>query len=70
MYCSTLKQEGRRHLQLSIIFFKGECKRDAFINECNNDNRFEKAITKSKIVNFATESFIKKNKFKKTKKIA
>ena len=42
------------HYLLSVIS-KGECKRDTFINECNGDhNRFEKAITKSKIVNFAT----------------
>ena len=41
------------------------------INECNGDrNIFEKAITKSKIVNFATESFVKKNKSKKANEIA
>ena len=40
------------------------------MNECIGDhNRFEKAITKSKIVNFATESFVKKNKLKKANKI-
>ena len=50
---------------------EGECKRDTFINECNGDhNRFEKAITKSKIVNFSTESFVKKNKSKKVNEIA
>ena len=50
---------------------EGECKRDTFINECNGDhNRFEKAITKSKIVNFTTESFVKKNKSKKANKTA
>ena len=72
--CSTLKQEVRHHLQLIMILSvisEGECKRDTFINECNGDhNRFEKAITKSKIVNFATESFVKKNKSKKTNEIA
>ena len=58
------------HYLLSVIS-KGECKRDTFINECNGDhNRFEKAITKSKIVDFATESFVKKNKSKKANKIA
>ena len=58
------------HYLLSVIS-EGECKRDTFINECNGDhNRFEKAIMKSKIVNFATESFIKKNKSKKVNKIA
>ena len=71
--CSTLKQEVRHHLQLIMILSvisEGECKRDTFINECNGDhNRFEKAITKSKIVNFATESFVKKNKSKKANKI-
>ena len=73
MYCSTLKQEGRYRLQLSIIFVsdKQECKNNTFINECSGDhNRFEKAITKSKIVNFATESFNKKNKSKKVHEIA
>ena len=58
------------HYLLSVIS-KGECKRDTFINKCNGDhNRFEKAITKSKIVNFATESFVKKNKSKKANEIA
>ena len=58
------------HYLLSVIS-KGECKRDTFINECNCDhNRFEKAITKSKIVIFSTESFVKKNKSKKANKIA
>ena len=58
------------HYLLSVIS-EGECKRDTFINECNGDhNRFEKAITKSKIVNFATESFVKKNKSKKANEIA
>ena len=57
------------HYLLSVIS-EGECKRDTFINECNGDhNRFEKAITKSKIVNF-TESFVKKNKSKKANEIA
>ena len=37
--------------------------RDKFIEECqNNPQRFEEAITKQKISNFATESFFKKNK--------
>ena len=58
------------HYLLSVIS-EGECKRDTFINECNGDhNRFEKANTKSKIVNFATESFVKKNKSKKANEIA
>ena len=58
------------HYRLSVTS-KGGCKRDTFINECNGDhNKFEKAITKSKIVNFVTDSFIKKNKSKKANKIA
>ena len=37
--------------------------RDKFIEECqNNLQRFEEAITKQKISNFATESFFKKSK--------
>ena len=37
--------------------------RDKFIEECqNNPQRFEEAITKQKISNFATECFFKKNK--------
>ena len=48
------------HYLLSVIS-EGEWKRDTFINEGNGDhNRFEKAITKSKIVNFATESLSRK----------
>ena len=58
------------HYLLSVIS-EGECKTDTFINKCNGDhNRFEKAITKSKIVNFATESFVKKNKSKMANEIA
>ena len=58
------------HYLLSVIS-EGEWKRDTFINESNGDhNRFEKAITKSKIVNFATESFVKKNKSEKANEIA
>ena len=39
--------------------------RDRFIEECqNNPQRFEEAITKQKISNFATESFKKKKKVK------
>ena len=42
---------------------KGVNIRDKFIEECqNNPQRFEEAITKQKISNFATESFFKKNK--------
>ena len=53
------------HYLLSVIS-KGECKGDTFINECNGGhNRFEKAITKSTIINFPTVSFVKKNKSKK-----
>ena len=55
---------------LSVIS-EGEGKRDTFIDECNDDhNRFEKSITKSKIINFATENFVKKNKSKKANEIA
>ena len=54
---------------LSVIS-EGECKRDTFIKECDEDqSRFEKPITRSKIVNFATESFVKKNKSKKADEI-
>ena len=57
------------HYLVSVISQR-ECNRDTFINECSGDhNRFEKGITKSKIVNFATESFVKKNKSKKTNEI-
>ena len=58
------------HYVLSVISER-ECKKDTFLNECNDDdNRFEKAITKSKIVNFGTESIVKKNKSKKANEIA
>ena len=41
----------------------GDEKRDQFVQECQDDaNRFEKSISKTKIVNFATENFKAKNK--------
>ena len=47
---------------LSVIT-EGENKRDDYTKECNEDeSRFEKPIKKTKIVNFATENFAKKNK--------
>ena len=58
------------HYVLSVISER-ECKRYTFLNEYDDDhNRFEKAITKSKIANFATESIVKKNKSKKANEIA
>ena len=58
------------HYLLSVISER-ERKIDTFVNECNGDhNRLEKAITKSKIVTFTTESFVKKSKSKKANKIA
>ena len=56
---------------LLSVFTDGEEKRDQFIEECSEDKtRFEKSIKKSKIVNFATENFINKNKSKKAVEIA
>ena len=41
----------------------GEKQRDCFINDClKSDERFEKAIPRNKISNFASASFRKKNK--------
>ena len=55
---------------LLSVASEGERKRDAFIKECDEDeSRFEKPIKKSTIVNFATESFVKKNKSKKANQI-
>lgn len=55
---------------LSYIF-EGEKKRDNFLDECKqNPDRFEERITKSKIINFCTESFSKSNKSKKAEEIA
>ena len=55
---------------LLTVITEGENRRDAFIKECNEDPyRFEKPIKKTKIVNFATESFAKKNKSKKANEI-
>ena len=57
------------HYLLSMIS-EGECKQDSFINERSDDhNRFEKSIRNSKIVNFATESFVKKKKSKMVNEI-
>ena len=54
---------------LSVIS-EGERRRDEFMKECqDNPVRFEKSISKTKIVNFATESFNKKNKSKKATEI-
>ena len=52
------------------VISRGETKRDSFIAECGEDpTRFERSITRSVIVNFATDSFIKKNKSTKAHKI-
>ena len=60
--------EAEKYL-LSVIS-EGEVKRDKFIKECQEDpTRFEKGITKFIIVNFASDSFIKKNKSKKANQI-
>ena len=56
-----LEIEGKTYLLTSVN--EGVNIRDKFIEECqNNPQRFEEAITKQKISNFATESFKKKNK--------
>ena len=48
---------------LLVFLNEGVNIRDKFIEECqNNLQRFEEAITKQKISNFATESFFKKSK--------
>ena len=65
-----MKEPAAEHYLLSAIS-KGECKKDTFTDECNYDyNRFEKAITKSKIVDVPTVCFVKKNKSKKANEIA
>ena len=56
-----LEIEGETYLLTSVN--EGVNIRDKFIEECqNNLQRFEEAITKQKISNFATESFFKKSK--------
>ena len=51
-----LQIEGETYLLTSVN--EGVNIRDKFIEECqNNPQRFEEAITKQKISNFATESF-------------
>ena len=56
-----LEIEGETYLLTSVN--EGVNVRDKFIEECqNNPQRFEEAITKQKISNFATESLKKKNK--------
>ena len=48
------------------IFTDGAKMKDAFVSECcDRPSRFEEPIRKTKIVNFATENFQKKNKSSK-----
>ena len=55
---------------LLSVLSEGESKRDNFLKECEEDpKRFEKSIKKTKIVNFATEAFVHKNKSKKAQEI-
>ena len=55
---------------LLSVMTEGENKRDQFLSECEEDPaRFERTITRTAIVNFATDSFIKKNKSLKAHKI-
>ena len=57
----TVSPEAENYL-LSVVSM-GEKQRDCFINEClKSDERFEKAIPRNKISNFASASFRKKNK--------
>ena len=50
---------------LLTIKDEGEKKRDAFIKECTERPcRFEAPMKKVKILNFAAENILKKNKFK------
>ena len=52
------------------VFEEGNSKRDTFLDECQKrGNRFEEPIEKSKILNFATENFSKKNKSRQTSNI-
>ena len=61
--------EAEHYLSSSLTV--GEEKQDSFIEECNKDGyRFEINIKRTFIVNFATESFTKKNKSRKAKEIA
>ena len=60
--------EAEKYL-LSVLT-EGESKRDQFVSECEKDpTRFERAITRNFIVNFATDSFMKKNKSTKANQI-
>ena len=53
------------------VLSEGEARRDQFSKECQDDaSRFEKSINKCVIVNFATDSFTKKNKSTKAYQIA
>ena len=55
---------------LLSVMSAGETKRDQFISECGKDpKRFERSIARTVIVNFATDSFLKKNKSVKAHKI-
>ena len=52
------------------MFEDGNFKRDTFLEECQKrDYRFEEPIKKSKILNFATKNFSKKNKSPQATKI-
>ena len=52
------------------MFEEGNSNRDTFLEECHKGgDRFEEPIKKSKVLNFSTENFSKKNKFPQASKI-
>ena len=67
----TNKQISKaREAYLLTVFEKGNSKRDTFVEECQKrGDRFEEPIKKSKILNFATENFSKKNKSTQASKV-
>ena len=67
----TFKQASKAtEAYLLIVCEEGNSKRDAFVGECQKrDARFEQPIKKSKIWNFATENFSKKNETTQASKI-
>ena len=62
--------ESTENFLLSFTY-EGRNRRDGFVRECTEDSkRFEKAIKKTKILNFAAENFEKKNKSRVASTIA
>ena len=71
-YLKTGKQasDSTESFLLNVLS-EGEEKRNDFVTDCEEDSaRFERPIKKSKIVNFATENFQRKNTSKKAAAIA